>query len=38
LIPSGDTTLRAGDEVVVMCKRDARTDVRRAFAVNKVLA
>jgi trk system potassium uptake protein TrkA len=38
VIPSGDTTLRAGDEVVVMCKRDARTDVRRAFAAGKVLA
>jgi trk system potassium uptake protein TrkA len=38
VIPSGDTALRAGDEVVVMCKRDARTDVRRAFSAGKVLA
>jgi trk system potassium uptake protein TrkA len=38
LIPSGDTTLRAGDEVVVMCKRDSRLGVRRAIAGSKVPA
>jgi trk system potassium uptake protein TrkA len=38
LIPSGDTALRGGDEVVVMCKRDGRADVRRAIAGAKIPA
>ncbi len=36
LIPSGDTPLRAGDQVVVMCKRDARSDVRGAIVGPKI--
>jgi trk system potassium uptake protein TrkA len=38
VIPSGDTTLRPGDEVVVMCKKESRLDVRRAIAGAKVVA
>ena len=32
VIPSGETVLQPGDEVVVMCKRDSRPAVRRAIA------
>jgi trk system potassium uptake protein TrkA len=38
VIPNGDTVLRAGDEVIVMCKRDNRLDVRRALMGLKVPA
>jgi trk system potassium uptake protein TrkA len=38
LIPSGDTVLRSGDELVVMCKRDNRADVCRAIAWSKIPA
>ena len=38
VIPSGETALEAGDEVVVMCKQDNRLDVRRAIAGTTVLA
>jgi trk system potassium uptake protein TrkA len=38
VIPSGDTALQAGDDVVVMCKRDGRGDVRRAIGGAKIPA
>jgi trk/ktr system potassium uptake protein len=38
VIPSGDTMLRPGDQVVVMCKRDNRLDVRRAISGAKIPA
>jgi trk system potassium uptake protein len=38
VIPNGDTVLRALDQVIVMCKRDNRLDVRRAIMGMKVPA
>jgi trk system potassium uptake protein TrkA len=38
VIPNGDTVLRAGDEVIVMCKRDNRVDVRRALMGMRISA
>ncbi|MBV9103039.1 MAG: NAD-binding protein [Candidatus Eremiobacteraeota bacterium] len=38
VIPSGDTVLHAGDQVIVMGKRDYRIDVRRAIMGLKVPA
>ena len=35
VIPTGDTALRAGDQVIVMCKRDTRLAVRAAMAGTK---
>ncbi len=32
VVPTGETTLRSGDEVIVMCKRDSRPDVRAALS------
>jgi trk system potassium uptake protein TrkA len=32
LIPSGDTQIRAGDQVIVMVRKDSRDDVRAALA------
>jgi trk system potassium uptake protein TrkA len=32
LIPSGDTSLRAGDSVIMMVKRESREDVRAVLA------
>jgi trk system potassium uptake protein TrkA len=31
IIPSGETTVRCGDEVIVICKQGQRDDVRAAF-------
>jgi trk system potassium uptake protein TrkA len=38
IIPHGDTILRPLDQVVVMCKRDNRVDVRRAIMGMKIPA
>jgi trk system potassium uptake protein TrkA len=38
VIPNGDTVLRALDQVIVMCKKDNRIDVRRALMGMKVPA
>ena len=38
VIPTGDTVLRTLDQVIVMCKRDNRLDVRRAIMGLKVPA
>ncbi len=38
IIPTGDTTIRAGDDVIVICKQGQRDDVRASFIGSPVPA